>query len=300
MRTALRSTVVTGLVLGAAVLGLPATAYADESPRYSPVGYDVSHPQCGQSLPSDPAFAVIGVNGGLATTANDCLAEQWAWASRSTGAVAGQPRVQLYVNTANPGQVRDLVTTWPTSGVNRYGRCDGSNSAACSYEYGVDRAEGDLLIALDAVDEPGGAASGVGPSPDADVDDLAGYRWWLDVETMNTWQTGGADARRNNRAALEGMADHVTAVGGEVGLYSTGRQWAQIVGTVPAGSSLYDLDSWLAGAESLAGAVGRCQEAPLVGGGRVVLTQYVVGDLDRNHVCAPAAEPEVGSAPLGG
>jgi hypothetical protein len=299
MRTTLRTTVVTGLALAATVLGLPATAHADESPRYSPVGYDVSHPQCGQSLPADPAFAIIGVNGGLATTANDCLAEQWEWASRSTGAVAEQPSVQLYVNTANPGQVGDLITTWPTSGANRYGRCDGSNSAACSYEYGVDRAGGDVLIALAAVDELGGPASG-GASPDADVDDLAGYRWWLDVETMNTWQFGGGDARRNNRAALEGMADRLTAVGGVVGLYSTRRQWAQIVGTVPAGSSLYALDSWLAGADSLAGAVGGCQSAPLVGGGRVVLTQYLVGDLDGNHSCAPVAEPAVGAGPLGG
>jgi hypothetical protein len=291
MRTSLRSTVVTGLALGAAVLALPATAQADESPRYSPVGYDVSHPQCGQPLPADPAFAVIGVNGGLATRANDCLAEQWEWASRSTGVVAEQPLVQLYVNTANPGQVRDLVTSWPTSGVNRYGRCDGANSAACSYEYGVDRAEGDVLIALDAIDEVGGPAVAGGASPGADVDDLAGYRWWLDVEAMNTWQTGGADARRHNRAALEGMADRLDAAGGEVGIYSTGRQWEQIVGTVPTGSSLYDLDSWLAGAENLAGAVDECQAAPLVGGGRVVLTQYVVGDLDRDHACVPAAEP---------
>ena len=290
MRTSLRSTVVTGLALGAAVLVLPAPALADESPRYSPVGYDVSHPPCGHPRPDDPAFAVIGVNGGLATTAIECLAEQWEWASRSTGAAAGQPPVQLYVNTANPGQVRDLVTTWPTSGVNRYGRCDGSNSAACSYEYGVDRAEGDVLIVLDAIDELGGPVADGGTSPRADVGDLAGYHWWLDVETMNSWQTGGAEARRNNRAALEGMVDRLTAVGGEVGLYSTGRQWAKIVGTVPAGSSVYGLDSWLAGAESLAGAVGNCQGPPLVRGGRVVLTQYVVGDLDRNHACALAAE----------
>jgi hypothetical protein len=96
------------------------------------------------------------------------------------------------------------------------------------------------------------------------------------------------------------MADHLTAVGGEVGLYSTGRQWGQIVGTVPAGSSVYGLDSWLAGAESLAGAVGNCQSAPLVRGGRVVLTQYVAGDLDRDHACALAAEPTAAAVPPGG
>ena len=37
----------------------------------------------------------------------------WAW--ESTGAVPAQPRAQLYLNTANPGEVRDQVTTWPTT-----------------------------------------------------------------------------------------------------------------------------------------------------------------------------------------
>ena len=77
------------------------------------VGYDVSHPQCDEDLPRERAFAVVGVNGGLSTRANPCLQEQLTWAWESSGEVDGQPRAQLYLNTANPGQLLDEVTTWP-------------------------------------------------------------------------------------------------------------------------------------------------------------------------------------------
>ncbi|MCZ2810185.1 hypothetical protein O2W15_01935 [Modestobacter sp. VKM Ac-2979] len=289
MRSTLRTAVVASAALGAAVLGAPATASAEEpgpqlrSTVGSTVGYDVSYPQCDRTLPDDAAFAVIGVNGGIATTENRCLADQWEWADDSSGAVPAQPRAQLYVNTANPGEVREQVTTWPRLGVNRYGVCDGDNSAACSYEYGVDRAEDDVRIVLDTLGDLDGDAA------IEDRSDLVGLRWWLDVETMNTWQTDGAAAQRNNRATLEGMTDHLESVGGRVGLYSTGYQWGEIVGDVPSWSSLHGLDSWLAGARSLSGAVANCSDSPLVDGGRVIMTQYVEDDLDHNHSCVAAA-----------
>ena len=72
------------------------------------------------------------------------------------------------------------------------------------------------------------------------------YVWWLDVETTNTWQTGSSDALARNRATLEGMTASIIARGGRVGLYSTNRQWAQIVGSVPSTSNLASRPSWLA------------------------------------------------------
>ena len=116
----LRSVVVVALAVVAALLAVPGTASAAPTT----VGYDVSYPQCGTLLPQDRAFAIIGVNGGLSTRANPCLAAQLNWAWEASGAVAAQPRAQLYLNTANPGELRDQVTTWPTRGATPYGSCD--------------------------------------------------------------------------------------------------------------------------------------------------------------------------------
>src|SRR3712207_2276775 len=107
MRRAVRSLVVVALAAAAAVLALPGTASA----AYTTVGYDVSHPQCDTSLPRDRAFAIIGVNGGLSTRANPCLAEQLTWAWNSSGSVPAQPKAQVYLNTANPGELLTQVTT---------------------------------------------------------------------------------------------------------------------------------------------------------------------------------------------
>ena len=82
------------------------------------------------------------------------------------------------------------------------------------------------------------------------------------------------------------MLARLAATGAEVGLYSTGRQWRRIVGVVPEDSPLHHLDSWLAGAGTPAGARATCRCDPLVDGGDVVLTQYVVGGLDHDHSCA--------------
>ena len=266
----LRSVLVVAVTAAAATLAVPATASAAPTT----VGYDVSYPQCDSSLPRDRAFVVVGVNGGLSTRANPCLSTQLAWAWRSSGAVPEQPKAQLYLNTANPGEVRDQVTTWPETGTTPYGDCDGGNSEACSWQYGWERAQNSVTEFF----MPAAREAGVDPSPYA-------YTWWLDVETMNTWQSGSSAALTRNRAALEGMTSFLTTQGGQVGLYSTGYQWMQIVGPVPVDSPLAGRPSWLAGATTLKGARANCSKRPLVPGGEVTLTQYVQGDWDRNHSC---------------
>ena len=270
MRNRLRSVLVVALAVVAAVLTVPGTASAASTT----VGYDVSYPQCGKSLPTARAFAIIGVNGGLSTKANPCLSAQLTWASKSSGTVPAQPRAQVYLNTANPGEVRDQVSTWPETGSTPYGLCDGTNSAACSYRYGWERASN----SVDSFFTPAAQAARLATDP-------AAYTWWLDVETMNTWQSGSTDAKARNRATLEGMTDYLVSRGGRVGLYSTNLQWSQIVGTVPATSTLAGKPSWLAGASSLSGAKSNCSRPALVPAGKVTLTQYVQGGWDRNNSC---------------
>ncbi len=249
-----------GVVVGVLVPGVASAAPGD------PVtGFDVSYPQCATPLPSGADFGIVGVNGGLATTANPCLGEQLVWAAGSTGDVAAHPALQLYVNTANPGHLPDLISTWPSTGDSPYGQCSGANDRACSWVYGQTRASVDIHGFL----LPTARAAGVDVVP-------ADLVWWLDVETTNSWQSGTAAALANNRATLEGMTEYLASTGARIGLYSTGRQWQQIVGWVPPGSPLYALDSWVAGALSRGEAALHCSGAPLTAGGDVVLSQYVV------------------------
>jgi hypothetical protein len=270
MRNLLRPVVVVALAVAAAVLALPGVASA----ATTTVGFDVSYPQCGSTLPAAHAFGIVGVNGGKATTTNPCLSQQLTWAWKSSGAVAAQPKAQLYLNTANPGQVIPQVATWPKQGTTPYGTCSGTNSMACSWRYGWERAQNSVVSFF----TPAAQAVRVDSQPSR-------YTWWLDVETENTWQTGSTDALARNRAALEGMTSYLTSRSAKVGLYSTRQQWAQIVGTVATTSSLAKRNSWLAGATSLTAATAACTQAPLAPGGKVTLTQYVQSGLDRDHSC---------------
>lgn len=269
MRNTLRLVAVTALAsLGVAL----AAGTASAAPTAG--GYDISYPQCSTAPATGQAWGVVGVNGGLATTANPCLASQLQWAARSTGAVAAQPKVQLYLNTANPGEIRNQVTTWPKTGATPYGACTGGNTTACSWQYGWERAQHSVT----AIFETAAVSAGIDAGP-------ADYRWWLDVEAYNTWQTGSTSARIRNRVALEGMAAYLTARGATVGLYAVPAQWSEIAGSVTWDSNLYRLPSWLPGASTLAGATSTCTAPPLVAGGAVGMTQYVSGGLDQDVSC---------------
>lgn len=242
-------------------------------------GIDISYPQCGKSVPTDQAFGIVGVNGGNAASTNGCLAAQLKWAAASSGIVTSQPKLQLYVNTANPGQVQDQMSTkWPDANTapvqNPYGTCTGANDQACSWQYGWDRA----AYAVSYFQSQA-AVGGVDANP-------ALYTWWLDVETMNTWQTGSVSAQANNTAALEGWAAYFTNSSAKVGLYSTASQWNSIVGsTVSSTSNLNGLINWRPGGANLATAKQACTATPLTANGKVVLTQYVSKNLDYNYSC---------------
>jgi hypothetical protein len=264
-----RRTVVVVLAAMAAVLGISSSASA----AVTTIGYDVSYPQCGTTLPYAQAFGVVGVNGGVANNDNSCMAAQLTWAWKSSGVARPQPKAQLYVNTANPGAVTPKVASWPSTGTTPYGACSGTNSTACSWEYGWERSRDDVarLTSAARVATVDGRASS--------------YMWWLDVESANTWQANTATGHALNRATLEGMTAYLTGQGGRVGLYSTSQQWAPIVGAVPTTSNLAGRNSWLPGATTLNGAIANCAKPALTPGGHVTLTQYVANNLDRDHSC---------------
>jgi hypothetical protein len=232
-------------------------------------GADISYPQCGTTLPTGQTFGIVGVNNGVANTNNPCFSTQLAWAQRSSGTTV-QPKAQLYVNTANPGGLN--TASWPSNNVdstgfttsNPYGICDHSNSSACAWQYGWNRAVEDVTVRNV-------------PSPST-------FQWWLDVETGNTWDSTAGGTTRNT-ADLKGMVAKFQAIGTNAGIYSTSYQLGQIAGTVPANSTLNGLKSWIPGATSASGAVANCSLAPLTAGGQVTLTQFVVNSLDNDHSC---------------
>lgn len=264
---ALFSSLIVMAVPATALAARPTSAGGGQGGGSSSVltGNDISWPQCGQRLPSGQAFGIVGVNGGIANEPNSCFAEELQWAQGSTGGT-GQDSVALYVNTGNPGDVlaEYSVTDWPSSGYSdKYGTCSGTytNDAACAYQYGKERAMADVQF--------------IGSN------DPASFKWWLDVETGNSWSTNTA----NNVADLEGMVDYFESIGVRgVGLYSTSYQWGLIAGTVDSSSSLYGLDSWLPGASNLAGAQAKCSENGLTGG-QVTLAQYVAKRVDYDFSC---------------
>lgn len=245
------------------------------------LGNDISWPQCGKRYPDGQAFGIVGVTGGLANTTNKCLSSQLLWAGQSTGAATSQPKLQLYVNTANPGGLN--TPSWPENNTdpsgrftsNAYGECDGSDSLPCAWQYGWNRAVEDVNLRF----VPAATSAAVPAIP-------KNYTWWLDVETENTWKLDGTSfAYQSNAAILEGMVAYLKgAVGAKVGLYSTGHQWGQIVAKPSVTSNLNGLDSWLAGASSRS-ASDYCKKPPLTSGGHVTLTQFISHNLDYNYSC---------------
>ncbi|WP_308466710.1 glycoside hydrolase family 25 domain-containing protein [Rathayibacter soli] len=228
------------------------------------LGNDVSWPQCGTTLPTSHAFGIVGVNDGLANTTNPCLADQLNWAAGSA-VMTGQPAVELYVNTANPGPAGSW---WPTSNdyagttvANPYGTCGGANDVACAYIYGYAKAYDDATI--------------------RGVANPAGYLWWLDVETMNSWEPNTTA----NAADLEGMTAYFHSIGARVGIYSTSYQWGQIAGRVSSTSNLNGLQSWIPGAKSEKAAKANCSAVPLTTGSPVTLTQYATRAFDYDVSC---------------
>lgn len=243
------------------------------------VGYDISYPQCGKRLPNDHYFGIVGVNGGLPTTTNSCLADQLAWANSAKDG-SPQEKVQLYVNTANPAQELSYNwRSWPTSSTpeNPHGPCAGNktNDLACSWQYGWNRSVETEQYFLAKAEAAGLSSLETGD-----------YIWWLDVETMNSWQSGSRESLENNVATIEGFAAYYKSKGATVGLYSTAIQWGEITGNfVSDTSNLNRLANWRPSGASLNNAIANCDLPPLTPGGFISLTQYVRKNLDHNHSC---------------
>jgi hypothetical protein len=243
--TTIAATVSTGAGVSAAAKSAPS--------RPKPTtGFDVSYPQCGQRLPGGGGFAIVGVNDGLPWSANPCLGSQWKWASQKPSPPA------FYLNTANPGPVSKH---WNQGGPKSCVNPSSYSDKGCAYDYGWSAAAQSLSTA-------GAATSGSTSTSRA---------WWLDVETMNSWD--GSTAA--NAADLQGAYDYLKSRGvAQVGVYSTGYQWGVITG----GYTLTGAPDWVAGASSQGSAASYCHSS--FSGGPVRLVQYPAGNFDGDWACA--------------
>jgi hypothetical protein len=228
-------------------------------PARYPRGFDISYPQCGGAYPANPAFAIVGVNGGKVFSANPCLASQIAW--------GGGAASELYVNTGNPGPA--LSSFWPV-GQSTPRVCSASNpdTADCAFDYGYNAAKHSYETAAAAYQ-----ALGIQTSPSA-------TRWWLDVETVNSWR----DDTALNVAALEGEMAYLRDVAGitRIGFYSTTYQWGVITG----GTKVFAAHpSWGAGARSERVAINHCTSTAGFTGGPLAMVQYPYSGFDANVLC---------------
>lgn len=246
---------------------LVAGALAVRDPQAKPVkpgpsrGYDISYPQCVGAYPSNPSFAIVGVNGGRVDRVNPCLASQIAW--------GGGTAAELYANTGNPGPA--LSSQWPV-GQTTPRVCEAANpdTADCAFDYGWNAAKYSFDTATAAYQQLGIATS---PALTA---------WWLDVETSNSWRS---DNLALNVAALEGEVAYLRDIAGvtRLGFYSTTYQWGLITG----GTTVFAAyPSWGAGSSSERAARSLCNSTTTsFTGGPLVLVQYPYSGFDADLRC---------------
>lgn len=244
------------------------------------VARDLSYPQCGAALPRAGAstMGVLGTNGGMSFTDNPCLVTELAWAKRLPGAPA------FYANTGNPGPGRG--EHWPI-GQTSPQLCSASepNSLACSFDYGWNAASQSYRRATAAAQLLHKVDWENASHRAANVD------WWLDVETMNSWQTTDGSYTRAEQdrdvATIAGEMDALHNVGvAEVGIYSTVSQWTEITGNATSARARFaGVPQWLAGYDSPYDAAAACGHDGFTGG-PVRLTQYLGKDgFDADVVC---------------
>jgi hypothetical protein len=181
----------------------PATSHAAALYQAGSVGVDVSYPNCSTVLPKAD-FGIVGVTGGLVYSTNPCLAAQ---ATKFSD-------LSLYVNTGlNASQTSQHYLKAQEG-------CNGDPNCA-AYNYGKNAANDAIAYAV---------SQGVSSS-----------KWWLDVETENTWSS---DVMQN-RASIQGAYDALKAHGAAlVGVYSTTVQWNEITGGWQNGWANWGASTW--------------------------------------------------------
>ena len=207
---------------------------------------DVSWPNCTLNLPREDN-SIVGLNYGRVFTVNPCLTKE----------VLNSRFISLYLNTAYPGLARGRqYQSSPKD-------CSLSDNICLAYNYGYSAGTYDANLAV--------------------KQNVYARHWWLDVETVNSWDANA----QANRAALEGMVASLSHLVGRanLGFYSAPSQWATLTGSWHNNASV-----WLAtGSSQQKQAVVACGVKPSFTHGPIILTQFTPS-LDQNYQCKAAID----------
>lgn len=152
-------------------------------------GIDVSYPNCSTKLPV-VNFGIVGLNNGTVYSQNPCAGTQ----SKNFS------NLSFYVNTGLNATTSSVYYSKALSVCNNDPYC-------ASYKYGYD-------AGIESVNY----AKSLG---------INSTKWWLDVETENSWSTNTL----LNQRSLQGEYDAILASGANlIGVYSTTAQWQTIAG----------------------------------------------------------------------
>jgi hypothetical protein len=244
-----------GAVLGSSAVPAAPVAPSVRSQTAAPsgaIGRDVGDVSCAVPLSTDVAFGVIGTTAGKPYYPSGCLSSEYSWASELSY------RPQYYVNLADPGH---KSAHWDKGGP-RSCHSAPKYDAGCAYDYGYEAAQ-----------TAWGYARAIGASGQG--------RWWLDVETDNTWgytRNGIAANVAVIRGALDALRAH-PHVG--AGVYTETVWWEIITGDSRAFSGTA---VWGGGAGSKRHARENCR-AHSITGGPALLAQWITGGVDHDITC---------------
>jgi len=172
-------------------------------------GVDISYPNCTARIPV-VGFGIVGVTGGTVFSRNSCLAPE----------AKNFSDLSLYVNTGLNTSKSSTYYVQAQIG------CNGDVYCA-AYNYGFNAAQ-------DAISY-------------ANAQGISSTKWWLDVETANTWSK---DALQNQRS-LQGAHDALVASGAVlVGVYSTTAQWQSITASWQNNWASWGATTWTTAAQA--------------------------------------------------
>jgi hypothetical protein len=253
-----------GVILRRAVFGAPVAAVliiafnAAVAATFDPYlrgtsGYDYSYPQCGVAAPR-ASFGIVGVNGGYPFTYyNDCLAAEFAAATKTGNAAT-------YINTGYDPSFTAIDGRHATADcASQSTSVTGTAAQQAAWAVGCSEAQRDVAYAS--------SQSATAPST-----------WWLDVEIANSWSTTDLSLNRYTIQGIVATLRTTTAV--PIGVYSTSSQWAEITGGYPAAVDA----NWIAtGQSNLKRAKSYCSSTGFTGA-KIWLVQYVA-TYDHDFVC---------------